>query len=289
MAESPQDGIGFPRATQAFPGWQQGPQGGTGSPEGWHSPAEPPHRLCPARSGPRVLGTSPGCPHSPHFLQHPFGAQCQGCSQCLPRAATHAAAPCEARRVPGPWHGTPPGALPLPPCPARHGHGHRHGHVPAYAARPGRASLFPPEMPAPEPAGTRASPGIQECAASPAPVVWRRAPCPPPASRRTWVAVGSPSAGAAARQTDITTRHPQLRSLLPARSAPGSAGYRKALSLRACCQQRSATAHGTHVQQHPQLAKGTPLQVPGHRSLLAPSERDCTPKPNPIPGLGTCR
>lgn len=43
-------------------GWQRVP--------GWHSPAEPPGHLCSDHSGPKVPGTSPGCPHSPHLFRH---------------------------------------------------------------------------------------------------------------------------------------------------------------------------------------------------------------------------
>lgn len=96
---------------------------------------------------------------------------------------------------------------------------------------------------------------------------------------RTWVAVGSPSAGTAAGH-----HHRASSALLPPASKirPRQCWVSvEVLSLRACCRQRSAVAHGTHVQQH---AKGTPLlQVLGHRSLPALSEQGCTPKPSSVP------
>lgn len=96
---------------------------------------------------------------------------------------------------------------------------------------------------------------------------------------RTWVAVGSPSAGTAAGH-----HHRASSALLPPASKirPRQCWVSvEVLSLRACCRQRSALAHGTHVQQH---AKGTPLlQVLGHRSLPALSEQGCTPKPSSVP------
>lgn len=110
------------------------------------------------------------------------------------------------------------------------------------------------------------------------------APCPLPARRRTWVTIGFPSAGAAAGQTDIATGHPQLRSLLPARSTPGGAGISGEVpSLRVRCRQRSAAAHGTRMPQHPPWQRARRSGQWGTDPCQPHSEQGCNPKSSPVP------
>lgn len=155
-----------------------------------------------------------------------------------------------------PTHACPPGqppqppqTFPLPPCPGT-GTGTGMGmSQPMLPARGTPASFRPRCQPR---AGWHTwLPGDSAMRSLPCPSSAAAGAVPPPAPRRAWVAVGFPSASPAAGQADTTTGHPQLHSCLPEIRLRRRWVSQDVLSLRACQRQRSAMAHGIHMQQHP--------------------------------------
>lgn len=130
LAEGPQDGIGFPRVAQG-PRMAQGPPGSTAP------PSLPATSALPTQAS-GFWACPQGVPTAPASSDTPARAGCHSHSQCLP----HAVACFDTRRVPGPWHRTPPGLFLF--LPAQPGMGTGMGTA---GARPSLSCL--PEMPLP--------------------------------------------------------------------------------------------------------------------------------------------
>lgn len=283
MAESPQDGIGFPRVTQAFPGWQQGPQGGTGSPGVWHSPAEPPQPPLPCPLRAQGAGHVPRVPPQPALPPTPIRGSVPGLlpvpAPCRhPRRST-LRSPTRAR----PLAQDPPRGLASPSLP---------GQAWAWAQARARPSLRCPPQACQSLPARDASPRAGWHACLPRDSGMRSLPCPGGVAAGAMPTSSFPEnlgccrvpLGRRSSQTD-GHHHPASSAPLPPASKirPRQRWVSgEVLSLRACCQQRSAAAHGTHVQQHPRLAKGS-FSCRGTDPCQPPLSRTAPQNPTPYP------
>jgi len=248
VAQAHQGGTGSPGWHRVVPRVAQGPRS-------WHNPIEPPGHLCLPAQGPGCRAYPQGAPSAPTPSNTLAGAWCP-VPGLLPapaprhhprhstlRCPTHARLPAQPPR---------PRAFPLPPCSAGHGARARAWARPSLRCPPGARQPLP---------ARDASPKAGWHACLPRDSGRRSLPCPSSAVVGT-----APTSSSlenlgyrriALRQRSSRTdgHHDRASSaLLPPASeicpwqrwVPGEVP-----SLRACRRQRSATAHGTHVQQHP--------------------------------------